>query len=151
MPVREETAEGSKWMDPIVQAAKRAVPFDNTLTFSDEKGSPGRYITDPLQERYLVPPGDWVQAGMLPPEEFEVRAALVEAKIFTERVMSFGFFSLVFGTAKYRQAYEVAREKQRTLMELVNSSPAHKAAARRIVNDLLPSNGLRDALQSYIK
>lgn len=122
---------------------------DNNEVISNAVGNPIRFLTDPLAEKYITPPGDWVSEGMLPHQEFEVRHALVEMKVATEQIASIGFFERLLKSSSYRQAYEMAQDKQRTLMLLVNSSPEHKAAIRRIVSEMPSGNGGREALAAY--
>lgn len=125
-------------------------PFDNTVTMSDDAGNPVRFLTDPLQEHYIVPPGDLFEDGMLPPEDLEVRRATIAMKLCTERLACLGVWTRLFRRAEYQEAYDMAAEAQRRLRKLVNSTPAHKAAIRRIVNAMPPGNGGREALASYI-
>lgn len=126
-------------------------PFDNTLVVYDDAGQPIRYLIDPLAEHYIVPPGFSVTDGMLPPEEFAVRKALVEMKLFTERYMSFGVFKRFFHRDEYVAAGKLASRKQEALAHLVNSGPLYKAALRRIVNAMPEDNGGREALREYTK
>lgn len=123
-------------------------PFDNTRTVRDESGNYVRYLIDPLAETYLVPPGAAVCDGMLPPEEFEVRRALLEMKLLTEHVRAFSWLSRIFGSVAYREARDAAAESQKALLCLVNSTHEHKAAIRRIVNAMPPNNGGRESLLS---
>ena len=125
-------------------------PFDASQHMRDEAGKPVCFINDPLDEQYVAFPGNSAPEGMLPPEEFEVRRALAEMKIFTERFAEFGFLKKIFDKTTYQQAKQVAIEKQETLRRLVNSSPEHKAAIRRIVSAMPKGNGGREALASYI-
>lgn len=126
-------------------------PFDNTRVVRDEGGCDVRYLTDPLAETYLEPPGAWISEGMLPPEDLEVRRALAEVKLLADHARSFGLLSRLFGSDKYREARAAAVERQETLLRLVNSSREHKAAIRRIVNAMPPDNGGREALAGYTK
>lgn len=112
----------------VVESAKSAPPFDNTITLANGD----RYLIDPLAEDYLIVPGDTIPEGMLPPEEFQVQAAIVEMVMFTKRIQKYGFFSRLFRTKIYLEARSVALEKQRELRSLGNSSQAHRAALIRI-------------------
>lgn len=123
--------------------------FDNTRTVRDDAGDHIRYLTDPLAETYIEPPGAWISEGMLPPEDLEVRRALAEMKALTDHAKSFGFLSRLFGSDTYRKARTAAVEKQQALLSLVNSSREHKAAIRRIVNAMPLGNGGREALLLY--
>ncbi len=129
----------------------KELPFDVQSHMNDAQGNPIRFITDPLAEHYIEPPGDWVPAGMLPPEEFQVRAALVEMKIFTDLLHDLGIFGRLFNSTEYKKRYKLANEKQNCLRQLVNSSREHKAALRRIVNAMPTDNGGREALLLYTK
>ena len=126
-------------------------PFDNSKTVSDDAGNPVRYLVDPLDEVYIEPPDAWVSEGMLPPQDFEVREALMELKLTTDRVHSFGFIARLTKSTAYRNAIQVARAKADALGELVNRSREHKAAIRRIVNSMPQNNGGREMLAAYIK
>jgi hypothetical protein len=125
-------------------------PFDVTQHVHDDAGNPIWYINHPLDEKYVDPPGELVLEGMLPPQEFEVRRALVELKLFTEMAADYGFLRRLLNRPKYLQVLRIATEKQQVLRELVNSSPEHKAALRRIVNAMPERNGGREVLASYL-
>lgn len=125
--------------------------FDNRQSMTDENGNIVRFITDPLDEQYLFPPGDAVPEGMLPPQEFEVRVALVEMKWSTERLLGFGLWKRFFKSAEYEKARKLAEDKQRTLFDLVNSSREHKAAIRRIVKAMPSESGGPTVLARYVK
>ena len=88
---------------------------------------------------------------MIPPEEFQVRAAMLEMKYFTDQLIDLGIIDRLFRTAEYKKRYAVASEKQRILLQLVNSSREHKAAIRRIVNAMPENNGCRSALANYVE
>lgn len=126
-------------------------PFDNTKALSDDAGNPVRYLVDPLAEVYIEPPEAWVSDGMLPPQDLEVREALVELKFATDRLHTFGFVSRMMKSPDYRHALQAAQTKAEALGELVNRSREHKAAIRRIVNAMPLNNGGREALSAYTK
>jgi hypothetical protein len=125
-------------------------PFDNTKTLSDDAGHPVRFLIDPLSDTYIEPPGSMVPDGMLPPQDYEVRKALVEMKFATERLSFFSLIARFFRSKCYCVALEVAQQKQQDLMTMVNSSPEHKASIRRIVNAMPPGNSGREALADYL-
>lgn len=125
--------------------------FDRTKSIRNESGASIRFIESPTDEQYLNAPGNFIPEGMLPPEDLQVRVALVEMKLFTERLIAFGLVSRLLRTSRFKKAESVAREKQSALMDLVNSSPEHKAAIRRIVNSMPEGNGGKKALLRYTK
>jgi hypothetical protein len=125
-------------------------PFDVTQHVKDDAGNPVWFMNNPLDERYVERPGKHVLDGMLPPEEFEVRKALLEMKFFTDQLGEYGFLARILRRPAYQRAEKIAIEKQEHLRKIANSTPEHKAAIRRIVNDMPKSNGGREALASYI-
>lgn len=106
--------------------------FDNRIFALDAKGSPVRFITDPLAESYIDIPGRYVLPGMLPPEEFEVSAAFVELHHAIENALGVGLVIRLFQPSRARALKVVAEAKQESFLQLVNRSPAHKAAIRRM-------------------
>jgi hypothetical protein len=135
----------------IVESAKNQPPFDNRVHMADEDGNAVRFVTDPLDERYIEPPGDNIPQGMLPPEEFQVRAALAEMKFFTDNLIELGIFGWIFRRSEFRRRHQIASEKQQALRQLVACSREHRAALRRIVNAMPERNGGREALADYLK
>ncbi len=116
----------------IVDVANKAPDFYVNVTFAD--GS--RLINHPLDEVYMVSPGDIVLDGMLPRSEHQVKAAMLELIYCKNRLAEFGFFRTLFDRAGYKNVQALALDKQRVLRELLNSTPEHKAAFRRIVSDM---------------
>ncbi|NQE77603.1 hypothetical protein [Pantoea ananatis] len=108
-------------------------------------------VNHPLDESYLSPPGDTYMEGELPEEETEVRQALTAMYVLTNRLMNIGLWDRLFRTRKYSSASRSATEAQRQLMALVNSTPLHKAALRRIVSVMPEDNGGREALMDYLR
>lgn len=96
-------------------------------------------------------PGDFCAEGELPAEEFEVRQALTAMYVLKNRLMNIGLWDHLFRTRKYSSASHSATEAQRQLMTLVNSTPLHKAALRRIVSVMPEDNGGRGALMDYLR
>lgn len=129
--------------------SRKLAAFDNTLVVYDDDRQPIRYLVDPLAEHYIEPPRESVPDGMLPPEEFAVRQAVLEMKVFTERYIAFGVWKRLFQRDEYIAAEQLALTKQKALAELVNSGPLYKAALRRIVNAMPEGNGGREALRAY--
>ncbi|MGP2504095.1 hypothetical protein ACTUSN_22275 [Pantoea ananatis] len=108
-------------------------------------------VHHPLDETYLSPPGDTYTEGELPEEEKEVRHALTAMYVLTNRLINISSWHRLFRTRKYSSASRSATEAQRKLMALVNSTPLHKAALRRIVSDMPEDNGGREALRDYLR
>lgn len=108
-------------------------------------------VNDPLDETYLNLPGDYIAEGELPKEEIEVHKELVSMYVLTNRLMNFNLWERLFRTRKYCSASSLAINAQRQLMELVNSTPLHKAALRRIVSAMPEDNGGREALRDYLR
>ncbi|PWW11063.1 hypothetical protein [Pantoea sp. AG702] len=108
-------------------------------------------VNHPLDETYLSPPGETYTEGELPEEEIEVRNALTAMYVLTNRLMKIGLWNRLFRSRKYSSAGHSATEAQRRLMVLVNSTPIHKAALRRIVSVMPEDNGGREALRDYLR
>jgi hypothetical protein len=106
-------------------------------------------VNHPLDETYLSPPGNFCAEGELPEEENEVRQALTAMYVLTNRLMNISLWDRLLKTRKYSSATRPATEAQRKLMALVNSTPLHKAALRRIVSVMPEDNGGREALSDY--
>lgn len=109
-------------------------PFDPVECLYDDAHNPIRFLNTPLDEKYLEPPGDFCPAGMLPPQDLEVRNAGAAMKLATERFIKLGILDRFFNRAEYLARKDLAIRTQATLRTLVNSSPEHKAALRRIVH-----------------
>lgn len=107
-------------------------------------------LNDPLDETYLNPPGDFCADGELPEEEMEVRQALISMYVLTNRLMNFNLWKRLFRTREYSSYKSLATDAQQQLMQLVNSTPLHKAALRRIVSVMPEDNGGREALRDYL-
>jgi len=108
-------------------------------------------VNHPLDETYLSPPGDYCAEGELPEEETEVRQALITMYVMTNRLLNISIWDRLYRIRKYSSASRSATEAQRTLMVLVNSTPSHKAALRRIVSVMPQDNGGREALMDYLR
>lgn len=122
----------------LLEVVRRAVPFDNRLV--DAKGD--RYLVDPLAETYIVVPAEGAQIieGMLPPEEMQIRAAVVEAKDAIRLARLLTLKDRLFHTAKVREVDRLTEIIKSGLTKLVVFSPAHKAAAKRLRNSYGSSN-----------
>lgn len=114
------------------ESAARAAPFDNTQAFSN--GS--RLLTDALAGRYIeIPPiGGTIALGMLPPQEMQVRAALIEASYSFASLAKVGFWGKLFGTETAQEAETLWRSKMQALATCIRSSREHRAAAIRLKN-----------------
>ncbi|HID3699298.1 TPA: hypothetical protein ACXEXX_005408, partial [Klebsiella pneumoniae] len=83
--------------------------------------------------------------------ELEVRKQLAALKFCEERLRKCGFFWRLFNSEEYKGYLHIAKTVNDNLMQLVNRTPQHKAAIRRIVNSMPESNGGREALQDFLK
>ncbi|HBJ6256008.1 hypothetical protein JVB16_21470 [Enterobacter hormaechei] len=110
-----------------------------------------KYLNDPLDERYLLEPEEYVEKGAIPDEELEVRKQLVALKLCEDRLRKCSFFWRLFNSEEYKGYLHIAKTVNDNLMQLVNRTPQHKAAIRRIVNSMPESNGGREALKDFLK
>lgn len=110
-----------------------------------------KYLNDPLDEHYRLEPGEYVEEGAIPDEKLEVRKQLAALKLCEERLRKCGFFWRLFNSEEYKGYLHIAKTVNDNLMQLVNRTPQHKAAIRRIVNSMPESNGGREALQDFLK
>jgi hypothetical protein len=98
-------------------------PFDPNYTFRRDDGKPGRYLSHPLDETYIERPGDFTAAGAIPPEDFEVRNALMLTNLSSKNAKAFGV-----------KARSEAVANAQALIQLINRTPEHQAAFKRIIN-----------------
>jgi hypothetical protein len=125
-------------------------PFDPTATVVDDDGHVIRYLNTPLDNEYIVDPADdCIPEGVLPPEDFEVRRAIVEMKLATEHWRGLGLLHRLMLTEKANKAKALAVRKQRELHLLIQRSPEHTAAFRRIIDSMRDDVG-REVLSSYL-
>lgn len=110
-----------------------------------------KYLNNPLDERYLIEPGEYVEEGAIPDEELEVRKQLAALKLCEERLRKCGFFWCLFNSEENKGYLHIAKTVNDNLMKLVNRTPQHKAAIRRIVNSMPENNGGRESLKDFIK
>ncbi|HAO9775438.1 TPA: hypothetical protein IRP15_004879 [Escherichia coli O25b:H4-ST131] len=95
-----------------------------------------QYLRDPLDEEYLIIPGDEVEAGSLPPKEIELRSKLGALKWLYLEAGNLGVFSYLFKTKAYL-AWEAKYNMEKKLAkDLIYSSRQHRAAYRRLVNSI---------------
>lgn len=81
----------------------------------------------------------------------EVRQALTAMYVLTNRLINISSLHRLFKTRKYSSATLPATEAQRQLISLVNSTPLHESALRRIVTVMPEDNGGREALRDYLR
>lgn len=83
-----------------------------------------KYLNDPLDERYLLEPGEYVEEGAIPDEELEVRKQLAALKLCEDRLRKCGFFWRLFNSEEYKGYLHIAKTVNDNLMNLVNKTPA---------------------------
>ncbi|HDP7352175.1 hypothetical protein [Escherichia coli] len=110
-----------------------------------------KYLNDPLDENYLIEPGEMVEEGTIPEEELEVRKQLAALKFCEDRLRNCGFFWRLFHSKEYSRYHHITKTVNDNLMALVNKTPQHKAAIRRIVNSMPENNGGREYLYHFLK
>ncbi|MCE7534211.1 hypothetical protein [Acinetobacter nosocomialis] len=105
--------------------------FNPDVYMLNEQDEKIRLINHPLDEVYLVDeiPSS-VTGGMLPYQEFEVRKAVIAMLGGQHLEKPAGFFKQIIKKAN------VATQSQLDFQNLVNSSPEHKAALRRIISTM---------------
>lgn len=108
--------------------------FNPHVYMLNEHGEKIILINHPLDEVYLVDeiPSN-VTGGMLPYQEFEVRKAMIAMLVGQHLEKPVGFLKQNFKKAN------VSTQSQLDFQNLVNSSPEHKAALRRIIS-ILPKD-----------
>ena len=110
------------------------------------------FVNDALDETYTGGPIPFfVSEQDLPPEDLEVRQGLLSYKLALERTNLLHFFSVLFRTAKAQAVFGQVQREHAKLMAFVNKSPEHKAAIRRIVNDMPEGNGGREILAEFVE
>lgn len=62
-----------------------------------------------------------------------------------------GLAARLITRAEHRKSVDLAEERERALFALVNSTRAHKAAIRQIVNAIPIANGGHHALSDFLK
>lgn len=111
-----------------------------------------RYVKNELDETYAggpIPPV--ASENDLPPQDFEVRQELAIYKLTLDQTNTLGFLSVLFRTTRAKEIFTQVQQAKERLMALVNKSAAHKAAIRRIVNDMPEQNDGRKVLAEYLK
>ncbi len=93
-----------------------------------------KYLQSPLDDHYLVVPGDAVEENTLPAEEFEVRRALGELKLMAIQSDDLGFTSKLFKTSQYMDWQKNFNTKKAEVKTLIFSSQLHRAAYHRLTN-----------------
>lgn len=110
-----------------------------------------KYLNVPLDEHYLIEPGEMVEEGAIPDEELEVRKQLAALKFCEDRLRNCGLFGRLFNSKEYSRYNHITKTANDNLMALVNKTPQHKAAIRRIVNSMPENNGGREFLKHFLK
>lgn len=127
----------------------REEPFDSTtIAFRTTDGVALKYINTPLDEEYLVPPGESYKVGTLPPEEREVRDMLLVTLLSRRHISVFNFWWSQF--IKPTQSYLMCLENFKTLGELCGSSKEYRAAFCRLSKDPNIAPWLRNELTKII-
>ena len=98
------------------------------------------YLRDPLDEEYLVIPGDEVEKGSLPEEELEIRRGLAAMKWLFLEAGNLGVFSRLFKTKAYLQWENKYNKQKNITKDLIFSSKLHRAAYHRLVNSIPKDN-----------
>lgn len=93
-----------------------------------------KYLQSPLDDRYLVVPGDTVEENTLPAEEIEVRRALSELKLMAIQSDDLSLSSKLFKTNKFMDWQKNFNAKKAEVKTLIFSSQLHRAAYHRIKN-----------------
>lgn len=132
-------------------AAQPNTPFDSRAYYLDDAGRTVQFVAHPLDQTYLTVPGPGVPAGMLPPQDLEIRAALGDLAMAEVEVLSLGLIATYARLPSYRKAQAVVKAHQDALAALVASSPEHQAAMRRIVESLERGSKDRAELERYVK
>ncbi|AZN69856.1 MULTISPECIES: hypothetical protein [Acinetobacter calcoaceticus/baumannii complex] len=116
------------------------IAFDPNLTMS-LNGRNIQFLLNPLDEKYLEDPAifthyRYIKGGMLPPEEFEIRQALRKVIFYEKTISSFGLLNKIIHQEQYQEAQVEAKVWKEKLLNLMNKSPQHEAAIKRIVSTL---------------
>ena len=107
--------------------------FNPDIYGEDAHGKAVRYINHPYDEEYLVPPGQLVPDGTLPPEELEIRHILLKLAILSRNIAA-------DKNRNKEGAARALRSMQSELAHAANRTWAHKCAVRRI-GSVLPDGG----------
>lgn len=140
-----------KDLDSFCQAGQISAlpPFDNTLTTTDERGEHIRFLLNPDDDRYIYRPQGEIPPGMLPPEDFEVRANFLRVSI-THKIVSIMPWEIVF----MRPMHFVRRLKdahfaRQAMRECLAKSPLHLKAFQRIVKGL-PQDVAQHTVRAFL-
>ncbi|AFN34973.1 hypothetical protein ACRFV7_005335 [Klebsiella oxytoca] len=112
-----------------------------------------RFMNDPLDEQYLLSPaivGSYAD-GEIPAEEIEVRDAVIRFKVTGDQALSMNLFHRLFHYQRYREVRASFDKSGLTLVDVVNRTPFHKAAMRRIYSDLPEQSIARRVLVDFIR
>lgn len=137
------------WLKAMVQRTD-LVPFDNRMTMVLE-GVEVRFLTDTLQEHYLVKPIPTCLPGMLPPQEFEVAAAVELYRDTKAEIDGHTVVDLLLRHTEYLKLLAQLQQRRLQLLGVVSRSRVHKAAMRRIFNAMPEEDPVRDLLKEFIQ
>jgi len=137
--------------DEIPMAATGLPPFDNRIVIESEDGGFIRFLTHPLDPRYIHEPQDDYLPGMLPPAEIELRHALNDLKFALLTAASFNAIGRRLMKKKYQSAQDRLNGIVRYLTQQLGSSPEHRAALRRILNTMPPTSSGYELLAQFLK
>lgn len=118
--------------------------FDPSLTFTVD-GKVCRYMRTPLDETYEVEPDEHFAEGSLPPQEVEVRDAIVFVMVAIRRMSALEYFWAAF--VSRTTAYKVYELGLRHFEQLPSCSPEHRAAYLRMSK----CSNLQKELRSKLK
>ncbi|HHG7143497.1 hypothetical protein AAGQ22_18080 [Klebsiella pneumoniae] len=111
-----------------------------------------RFMNDPLDEKYLLSPSieGFYAEGEIPAEEIEVWDAVMRFKFTGDQALSMNLFHRLFHYQRYREVRASFNKSRLALVDVVNRSPFHKAAMRRIYSDLPEQSIARRVLGDFI-
>lgn len=113
------------------QTSRRPPPFDNTLSMRVE-GREVRFLVDPCAEKYLFKPTPVFLQGMLPPEDFEVMAAVFSMVKAKNALRSMSLFQRVRNRSAYLELGAQKTKAHLNLIAVSAQSKVHRAAMQRI-------------------
>lgn len=120
--------------------AEEYEPFNPDLQDIDSSGRPYRYVRSPYDETYLAVPGPAGPAGMLPPEDLEVRSLILQMNIVRRRAAQDG-----------RSPAGALNVLNGELRGLLARSHSHRCALRRIAAAMPEQSSERAGLLSFFE
>lgn len=125
--------------------------FDPTRCMRDNDGREVRFVHDPLDRTYLENPSDLIPAGMLPPEDMEVREAATALALIKLEAGYMGVFARLFThPSELREKRRRIADAEDRLRRVATRSPEHQAAVCRIVDAMPPNANMRQALENLV-